>query len=288
MTQGAKTMNLKELSGGAGRSEIYYLPLDAIAVDPDFNVRTDTAELREHIATIAASIKAGGFLSTRPMTVRLDAKQGKAVLVDGHCRYAAAKMAVADGAELKAVPCLSEGRGVSPEDRTLMLLTANSGLPLTGLEQAEAVKRLLAFGWSDAEIGRRIGRTRQHVANLLELAAAPIGIKKHVVNGTLSATAAVKLIRDEGAGAEAKLERVKATAAASGKVKVTPKMIAAAKPKPVKPYTPPGIEVVPPRQIRVTVVPLSVAAQHVVDMAKGVVLPGDLRRAIDALHLSLT
>jgi ParB-like chromosome segregation protein Spo0J len=275
-------MRLKEMAQST--AEVYFLSPDDIAVDSDFNVREDTEAVRDSIAAIRDSIVAIGFMSTRPLTVRLDKTQGKAVLVDGHCRFAAVKMAIADGHEIRSVPCLSEGRGVSPEDRIVMMLNSNTGLPLSNLEQARAVKRLLGFGWTENEIGRQIGRSRQHVANLLELAAAPNGVKAMIVSGVVSATEAVKAIRAEGSNAEAMLRKAEERARAAGKTHVTPKIIREGKsgiaPRPAEPAA--------PRVLQVAAVPLSVAAQYVVDAAKGLVLPSDLRRAIDALHVALT
>jgi ParB family chromosome partitioning protein len=281
-------MRLKDLADTT--SDMFNIPVDRLTVDPEFNVRFDSPELREHIEVIRDSILAQGFQRSRPLTIRLSPDQTSAVVIDGHCRLAAVRMAIASGAEILNLPCVSEGKGVSAADRTLMLLTANSGLPLAPLEQAEAVKRLLSFGWSETDIGRKIGRTRQHVANLLELAGAPHGVKVMVVNGAVSATEAVKAIRSEGPGATKMLEAAAAHAEASGKPKVTAKNIAAVKanrdprPAPAPAPQPPATA----RVLQRAKVPLQTAAQHVVEMAKGCALPADLRRAIDALHESLT
>lgn len=275
-------MRLKDLS--VTTTEVYNLPLDRITVDPEFNVRMDTPELAEHLEMIRDSILAQGFLRTRPLTVRLSPDQTSAILIDGHCRLVAARMAIAAGADLVSVPCLSEGKGVSAADRTLMLLTANNGLPLAPLEQAEAVKRLISYGWTETDIGKKIGRTRQHVANLLELAGAPEGVRVMVVKGSLAATEAVKTIRSEGANATQVLQDAAKHAEAAGKTKVTGKNIAAVKPRPPAPPAPEPT----PRVLQRVRVPLQTAAEHVVAMAKGCALPGELRRAIDALHESLS
>jgi ParB-like chromosome segregation protein Spo0J len=271
-------------------SDLFNIRLDRITVDPEFNVRFDSPELREHIAMLRDSMIASGYLRTRPLTVRLN-RDGdgvaSAVVVDGHCRFAAAKLAVASGAEIMTLPCVAEGKGVSRMDRDLMLLTANSGLPLAPLEQAEVVKRLLSYGWSETQIGAKIGRTRQHIANLLELAGAPPGVKVMVVDGVVSATEAVKTIRREGANATATLEAAAEIAKAKGKKRITGASIAATKPKAPPPPAPRAPASVP-RQLQRVVVPLQTAAEHVVAMAKGVDMPDHLRRAIDALHESLT
>jgi ParB family chromosome partitioning protein len=218
-------MRLKDLS--VTTAEIYNLPLDLLTTDPEFNVRNSTPALAEHLDMLCDSMLGQGFLRTKPLVVRLSADQKTATIIDGHCRYAAARMAVAAGAEIKSIPCVSEGKGVSAADRVLMLLTSNNGLSLQPLEQAEAVKRLLSFGWTEADIGRKIGRTRQHIANLLDLAAAPDGVKAMVNSGQVSATAAVQTVRSNGDKAVAVLQAAAAHAAENGKSRVTPAAIRA-------------------------------------------------------------
>jgi ParB-like chromosome segregation protein Spo0J len=282
--KGLRYMRLKDLADTT--SDLFNIPLDRISIDPEFNVRFDTPELRDHIAMLRDSMLSQGYLRTRPLTVRLSADQTSATVIDGHCRFAAVKLAVEGGAEIRNLPCVAEGKGVSRVDRDLMLLTANSGLPLAPLEQAEVVKRLLSYGWTEAMIGGKIGRTRQHIANLLELAGAPPGVKVMVANGVVSATEAVKTIRSQGDGATKTLQAAAEVAKAKGKGKVTASSIAAVtdpKPKATPPAPPPV-----PRVVQRAVVPLQTAARYVVDAAKGLALPADLRRAIDALHESLT
>jgi ParB family transcriptional regulator, chromosome partitioning protein len=274
-------------------SDVFNMPLDRITIDPDFNVRHDSPDLRSHIEALRDSMLAQGYLRTRPLTIRMSSDQTSVTLIDGHCRFAAAKMAIAAGAEIVNIPCIAEGKGVSAADRALMLLTANNGLPLSPMEQAEVVKRLMSYGWSETEIGRKMGRTRQHVANLLELAGAPDAVRVMVVQGTVSATEAVKAIRRDGEQATAVLQQAEEIARAQGKTRVTPKMIPAGKHgKPHTNGTPLRTPVIPPdsipRVLQVAKVPLSVAAQHVVDMAAGVDLPDDLDRAIRALADSLS
>lgn len=277
-------MRLKDIADT--RSDVLNISLDRISIDPDFNVRHDTPEVAAHIEWLRDSILGQGFLRTRPLTVRL--VDGGAIVVDGHCRFAAVKLAVAGGADIRTLPCLPEGRGISPENRTLMLLTANSGLPLSALEQADAVARLVSYGWTENEIGKKIGRTRQHVVNLLELAQAPKGVRVMVVQGTVSATQAVKTVRAEGAAKAVKtLQRAAEHAKQEGRTRVTNRTImattgsfttnAVVKPEPVS-----------DAWVRRVVVPLQTAAEHVVAMAKNVVLPDDLDRAIKALADSLS
>jgi ParB-like chromosome segregation protein Spo0J len=267
-------------------SDLFNIAVDDIEIDPDFNLRLDTPELAEHIDWLVGQIKDRGFLRTKPLIVRLS-RDKRVFLVDGHCRLAAVKICIAEGVPIETLPCLPEGKGVDRIDRTVMMFAANAGLNFSPLEQAIGVKRLLSYGMSEAQVGKAIGRTRQHVANLLELAGAPEGVKVMVVSGVLSATEAVKTIRRDGDGAEATLKEAETLRLADGRKKITARHIPAGKSGivTVRPSHQPVVDPVP---LRVVKVPLQVAASHVVDMAKGLVLPGDLRRAIDALFESLS
>lgn len=274
-------------------SDLFNIPIDDITIDPDFNLRLDRPELHEHIEWLRGQISEFGFLRSKPLIVRLTAAPDRRiVLVDGHCRLAAVRLCNAAGLGIETLPCLPEGKGISAVDRTILMFQANTLLNFSPLEQALGVKRLLSFGLSETEVGRRIGRSRQHVANLLELAAAPNDVRVMVVEGVVSATEAVKLIRRDGAeaaGATLKLARDAATAA--GRTKITARYI----PEGVRGIKQTGSapvvdgEAAPlPRVLQVVKVPLSVTAAHVVEMAHGVDLPPALRTAIDALHESLT
>jgi ParB family chromosome partitioning protein len=267
-------------------SDLFNIRVDDIEIDPEFNIRLDTPELAAHVDWLRGQILEFGYMRSKPLIVRLTPEK-RVVLVDGHCRLAAVRLAIAEGATIHDLPCLPEGKGVSVIDRTVMLFTANGGLNMSPLEQAAGVKRLLGWGLSETEIGRRIGRTRQHVANLLELAGAPIGVQVMVANGVVSATEAVKTVRAEGSGATKLLEAAAVKAKESGKGKVTASTIKATKTPPAPPPAAPQPPR-PPRVLERVKVPLSITAAHVVEMAKGLTLPADLRRAIDALHESLT
>lgn len=217
------------------RVDMYQLPIAAIDIDPGFNSRTDRPDLTAHVRALADSMRAHGFMQTRPLTVRLVGD--RAIITDGHCRFAAVQMAISEGAEIASIPCLPEPRGTNEQERTLMLLTANAGLPLSALEQADVIKRLLTFGWSEAEIASRIGRTRQHVVNLLTLSAAPVAVRDQVQAGTVSSTEAMAVMRQYGELKAAAI--IRDAAAASTRGKATRKTVVAVAHAPERDDTPP-------------------------------------------------
>lgn len=231
-------MRLKDFvkQSGGTMSDLFNLPLAFLDANPD-NIRLDTQELRDHIRGIADSIIATGFLRSRPLTVRLVGE--RAIVVDGNCRFAAAKIAASEGAELLTIPCVPEAVGTTEAERIANMVLANSGLPHSPIEMTAAVKRLVSYGWTDTQIAKRLGRSRQYVTNLLDLAGAAPDVQLMITNGTVSATEAIKLIRSEGDNAG---EVIREAVAKTGKARVTAKDIKPTTVAPEKPVkTPVGL-----------------------------------------------
>ena len=77
------------------------------------------------------------------------------------------------------------------------LLTSNEGLPLTLLQKAKVVKRLVDFDWSVSDIAKKIGVTQKVVSDLLTLLEAPPEIKTLVEENKISATLAVETLKED-------------------------------------------------------------------------------------------
>ena len=101
---------------------------------------------------------------------------------------------------------------------TLNMLLANSGMAHTPAEYGAAITRLLSYGWSDSDIARKLGKSRQWIANTLEAAAMPEEVQQLVAVGAVSGTLARQLVRSEGSGAA---ETIKRAAGATGRAHVT-------------------------------------------------------------------
>lgn len=201
-----------------GRQDIFKLDPADINIDPEWNVRTSTADLKEHIATLARSIAEIGV--QQPITVRMLDK--KPWVTDGFCRIAAVHLAIKQGAEIKTVPVRVEERHSNEADHTLSLLTRNSGRPLSTIEQAFVIKRLLGFGWLQEDIQKKTGFSVTHVNNCKTLLAAPAEIQDMLKKGTVSVRLAMKTMKEKGDGkAAAVLKKGIEKANAAGKGKAT-------------------------------------------------------------------
>jgi ParB-like chromosome segregation protein Spo0J len=221
-------MKLKDLvkSNGGSGSDRWNVPIELLDSNPD-NIRLDRPEVRDHIRALADSIKEVGFIRTRPLTVRMT---GDRVLIeDGNCRLAAVYLAISEGAEIKTLPCLSEAPMTTAADRTLNMLLANSGLPHTPLEYLAAVKRLLSYGWTDTDIAKRLGRSRQWLANLINLGEAGDDVHALVTEGAVSSTQALALVRQHGSDAA---QVIRDAQHRTGRAHVSGKHLRAATPAP--------------------------------------------------------
>ena len=143
---------------------------------------------------------------------------------NGHCRLAAVEVARSEGAEILTVPVRLEDRYSNEEDRTMSLITRNSGRNLSQLELGAVFKRLLSFGWTVQKLGEKTAFSSQHIRNILTVAGAPKRIIDMVKDGKVSPSLASKTINEEGGEEATKtLQQAVKGAETEGKKKATQK-----------------------------------------------------------------
>ncbi|TDW21050.1 ParB-like chromosome segregation protein Spo0J [Rhizobium azibense] len=222
-------INIKTVA--TGRSDVYRMPPDEIHIKDEWNSRNDAdPENEAHIEALAVSIMEVGV--KQPLTVYQDG--GKFFVSDGHCRIKAVWRAIERGAEIKSVPVMTEERYSSEADRVFSQIVRNSGKPLAPIEQGRVFKRLLAFGWTVADIAKRSGINAGWVKELLELQASAVEIQDMVSTGRISSTLAIQTLRTDGEKAGEVLAGAVATAEAQGRTRATKKHIGGADKGPSK------------------------------------------------------
>jgi ParB-like chromosome segregation protein Spo0J len=214
-------MQFRDHPAVAGKRDSYPVDPRALKIDPAYNVRDmQDPETIAHVRWLADSIKENGVKV--PLEVRLDGED--IFVVAGHCRHAGTMLAISEGAEVATIMVIPEPKGTNEVERTLNLVTSNSGKALTPLAIAEVVRRLLAFGWTNEAIAKRLGwKSVATVDNAVTLLGASPDVKEMVRSGAVSASTASKVVKKEGSKAGATL----AAAAVNGKV--TAKTIRASK-----------------------------------------------------------
>jgi ParB family transcriptional regulator, chromosome partitioning protein len=159
----------------AGQQELRELPVELIAPNPSQPRRSFD---EESLAALAASMRERGVL--QPVLVR-PAAGGTFELIAGERRWRAARIA-----GLQAVPALVRER----EDSLTLELALIENMvreDLTPVEEARACAALVEeLGLTREDVGRRVGRSRVAVSNLIRLLDLPDEVIEALQAGTLS------------------------------------------------------------------------------------------------------
>lgn len=224
----AKSFKQMIKDGEVRRADAMKVQLEDLHEEPGFNLRTEGEALEASINSLAEFVAAGGQIP--PLEVRPRA-EGGVWLVDGHRRRRALLKLDAEGRlprtpnkerpeVLEAwVPVIAfEG---SDADRVARIITSQENEKLSPQELAEGYKRLRAFGWSVEQIAAKVGKTRQHVEQVLTVGNANTDVQNLVAAGHVSATTAAQVVREHGDSAGKLLGAELLKAQASGKKRVT-------------------------------------------------------------------
>ena len=182
-------------------NELLMVPIGRL--DRSHNVRAGLGDLAE----LVESVGERGIVV--PVTVArangAAAGEGREwILVAGHRRVAAA-----EEVGLDTVPALVK-EYESDADRLLDTLAENlQRLDLNPLDEARGYRRLVDAGWSQAEVSRRVGRSKGHVTRRLTLLQLPEAAQQLVADGTTPLAHGYDLARLAALGAsDTKLERL--------------------------------------------------------------------------------
>lgn len=214
-------------AGEIKRADAMKVRLDDIHEEPGFNLRTEGEDLQASIESLADYILTGGMYPALEVRPRAD---GGVFVVDGHRRRRSLRLARDRGAPIEWVNVVAFTG--NDADRVARIMTSAEGRALSPLEIAQGYKRLQGFGLGVEEIAAKVGKTRQHVDQLLILANANSDVQRLVATGGVSAALAVKVARDHGEDAGEVLQQELTKAKAAGKKKVTAGTM--------KPWTPSG------------------------------------------------
>lgn len=175
--------------------QVLELPLKQLDENRELNLR-DTNSHDPGIHELADSIKAQGILE--PLVVTKTKEAGAYRLVFGFRRAAAAKLA-----GLTSVPVMIR-EFTEPEIREAQLVENLQRQDLNPVDEAKALKALLeSSDLTQAEVGKRIGKSQPYVANRLRLLGLPEDGQKLVVEGKVSDHVAAEILKlPEGAMTE--------------------------------------------------------------------------------------
>lgn len=173
-----------------------------ILVDPDYNVRDMTsADTIAHVDWLADEIEARGFNPEMPLSVKRRGQE--LVVVRGHCRLAGCMKAINRGLELPAIPVM-QITGLSDIDLVFDQESSNYGLRLDEFAKGRLCLKARRLGLGDDEIAQRMhwksaASVQQHI-KMVEVIPEPV--KQQVAQGDISATEAMKVVKNLPAGTD--------------------------------------------------------------------------------------
>lgn len=152
------------------------------------NARRNLGDLTE----LAASIKALGLL--QPLVVCAHPwRPAGFMLLDGHRRYGACKLLRVDQVQVTVRP-------VPADAQAIMLVADLQHSPLTAVERAEAMSKLIANGWSPARISQETGLHPSTISGILALNDLDQPTRDRVAAGVIPVSTAVAAVRQTRAG----------------------------------------------------------------------------------------
>ncbi|MGY6660695.1 MAG: ParB/RepB/Spo0J family partition protein [Glycocaulis sp.] len=162
-------------SAGAGPRA---LALDLIEANPD-QPRKRFSE--DELASLSASIAERGVL--QPILVRpAPGKTGHYQIVAGERRWRAAQRA-----RLHEIPAVIR-EFTDRETLEIAIVENVQRQDLNAVEEARGYRQLIeAFGHTQEDVARAVGKSRAHIANTLRLLALPAPVLDHLEAGRLSA-----------------------------------------------------------------------------------------------------
>jgi ParB family transcriptional regulator, chromosome partitioning protein len=186
---------------GSGEAELRELPVELIKPNPD-QPRTRFDE--DSLSGLASSIEASGIV--QPLIVR-SLSDGSYELIAGERRLRAAQKA-----GLARVPAVLRDQGEAERLQTALVENMVRE-DLNPVDEARACAALVEdLGLSKEEVGRRIGRSRSAVSNLIRLLDLPDEALTALQEGTLSEGHGRAILQARGNDARRRLARSAAKA----------------------------------------------------------------------------
>ncbi len=162
------------VAGGPPRGALQSIPVSSIEPHPGQPRRSfDEAALDE----LAVSIQQRGVI--QPIVVRPHGHRFQ--IVAGERRWRAAQRA-----RLHEIPAIV--REFSEAETLEVALVENiQRADLNAIDEAAAYSRLIAdYGHSQEALGKLVGKSRSHIANLLRLLDLPSGVQEMLIDGRLT------------------------------------------------------------------------------------------------------
>jgi len=184
-------MGMKNNEAVVSRKDMMMVNPTMIVVAKSWNPRTefDVVKLNE----LKNSIIQHGVLT--PIRVKIT-KDDTFVLIDGERRLRATLMAIKSGNPIKSIPALVERKTIKPEKMLILAMTTNNGVPLSPMEESEAMSRLVEYGLTVKEIATKLGHSVAFIKGRLNLQNATDEVKEMLENKEIGIADAQEAINE--------------------------------------------------------------------------------------------
>lgn len=159
-----------------------------IIADPSHNVRIDMGDIEEMLNSI---LEIGIQIPLKAKKIRGTEQYS---LVDGFRRHTAIMLGLERGHDIPFVP-LTPFKGNEEDEVICMLVTGTGQKSLNEVEQAEAIKRLINYGYSATQIAGKVGKSIPHIYQLISIGDLPKPVKERIMSGHISAKAAAEIAK---------------------------------------------------------------------------------------------
>lgn len=196
---------------GGGRTDQMSLPPSEIRVRPGFNPRDpESPEVQAHVRKWADIILSGNWNPSYSFLIRWD---GDAPwMLEGHCRQMGIALAATDEFRIEfekrtgltpALPVTLVKCDLAPAltneiDDLYIPLSSQESLPLTPAGWIDQMQKLIKAGQTQAMITTRLGKPKDFVDRMIELAEAPREVREAVAMGAIKKTLATDTLRKHG------------------------------------------------------------------------------------------
>ena len=206
-------MRFKDFAADKGgtRTDQMSLPPWEIQVQPGFNPRDPSSpEVQAHVRKWADIILSGNWNPAYPFLVRWDGEV--AWMREGHCRQMGIALAATEeyrsewrernGADpalpVSLVKCDLTPPLTNEIDDLYIPLSSQESLPLTPMGWIDQMQKLIKAGQTQAMITTRLGKPKDFVDRMIELAEAPREVREAVATGAIKTTLATNTLRKHG------------------------------------------------------------------------------------------
>ncbi|WP_155293247.1 hypothetical protein [Comamonas testosteroni] len=205
-----------------GKNDYLIIPLDMLEEENGFNQRDyNDPDVVAHIESLAQAYTAGNFVPW-PI-VRMEKHTGRILMVEGHCRRRAAKLAVSRGAKIERLNCIPFTGNDS--ERWALMANSSKGLPLKPVSLAITYLNMHRMGNPVADIARLVSHSVSHINDMLLLANANTDVHILVNSGAVKQTTAIQAVKQYGELAGEVLVKQQQLAQEQGKKRVTSGML---------------------------------------------------------------